>query len=236
MTDLAAPLPDLAAFGWTAELALAHAAQPYPTADYPIFVAEVASTLNEDLLLDHMLKRAKDDATRLALLGNRLDNMRGTLFRQTQFAEFELAIHERVQKGEPITGEALSKLYLETVRAYYGHDQGVCQVDDLIAAEWAYVPHFYYDFYVYQYATSMVASSAISKEIKEEAKKGKSTVARDRYLAMLAAGGSKFPVDLLKDAGVDMTTSKPFDAAIASMNAIMDEMERIVARQEKGRK
>jgi oligoendopeptidase F len=220
--------------GHSMHTALAHAAQPYPTADYPIFVAEVASTLNEDLLLDHMMGRAKDDPTRLALLGNRLDNMRGTLFRQTQFAEFELAIHERVQKGEPLTGEALSKLYLEIVRAYYGHDQGVCQVDDLIAAEWAYIPHFYYDFYVYQYATSMVASSAIAKEIRDEARKGK-TAARDRYLAMLAAGGSKFPVDLLKDAGVDMTTSKPFDAAIASMNAIMDEMERIVARQEKAK-
>jgi oligoendopeptidase F len=182
-----------------------------------------------------MLGRAKDDATRLALLGNRLDGLRGTLFRQTQFAEFELAMHQKAERGEPITGEALSKLYLEIVRAYYGHDQGVCQVDDLIAAEWAYVPHFYYDFYVYQYATSMVASSAIAKEIKDEARKGR-TAARDRYLAMLAAGGSKFPVDLLKDAGVDMTTSKPFDAAIASMNAIMDEMEKIVARQEQGKR
>jgi len=97
------------------------------------------------------------------------------------------------------------------------------------------VPHFYYDFYVYQYATSLVASSAIARELRDEAKLGKTTAARDRYLAMLAAGGSKFPVDLLKDAGVDMTTSKPFDAAMAAMNATMDEMERILARQEKAK-
>ena len=222
--------------GHSMHTALSYAKQPYATADYPIFVAEVASTLNEDLLFDFMLGRAKDDATRLALLGNRLDGLRGTLFRQTQFAEFELKAHQKAEQGEPITGEALSKLYLEIVRAYYGHDQGVCQVDDLIAAEWAYVPHFYYDFYVFQYATSLVASSAIAKEIKDEAKKGKSTAARDRYLPMLSSGSSKFPVDLLKDAGVDMTTSKPFDAAIAAMNATMDEMERILAKQEKGKK
>ena len=221
--------------GHSMHTALSYAAQPYATADYPIFVAEVASTLNEALLFDYMMGRATDDATRLALLGNRLDGLRGTLFRQTQFAEFELAAHQKAEKGEPITGEALSKLYLEIVRAYYGHDQGVCQVDDLIAAEWAYVPHFYYDFYVFQYATSLVASSAIAKEIKDEARKGK-TAARDRYLTMLSSGSSKFPVDLLKDAGVDMTTSKPFDAAIAAMNASMDEMERILARQEKGKR
>jgi len=217
--------------GHSMHTALAFAAQPYPTSDYPIFVAEVASTLNEALLFDHMLGKAKDEATRLALLGNRLDGLRGTLFRQTQFAEFELAVHQRVEKGEPVTGEALSRLYLEIVRAYYGHDQGVCQVEDLIAAEWAYVPHFYYDFYVFQYATSLVASSAIAAGIREEARRGTGTAARDRYLAMLAAGGSKFPVDLLKDAGVDMTTSRPFEAAIAAMNATMDEMEKLLARQ-----
>jgi oligoendopeptidase F len=213
---------------------LSYQKQPYPTSDYPIFVAEVASTLNENLLFHHMLARAKDDATRLALLGNRLDGLRGTLFRQTQFAEFELALHQLAEKGEPLTGEALSKLYLRIVREYYGHDQGVCQVDDLIGVEWAYVPHFYYDFYVFQYATSLVASSAIAKAIRDEAPARK-TAARDAYLGMLSAGGSKFPLDLLEDAGVDMTTSKPFDAAIAEMNATMDDMEKILARQAKAK-
>ncbi len=209
---------------------LANAGQPYPTAEYPIFVAEVASTLNENLLLHHMLSKARDDGTRLTLLGNYLDGMRTVLFRQTLFAEFELAIHEMVERGEPLTGENLSALYLKIVREYYGHDQGICRVDDLLGVEWAYIPHFYYDFYVYQYATSLVASTSLSRAIREEAPRGK-RAARDRTLAMLKAGGSKYPVDLLKAAGVDPTTSAPFDAAIAEMNQVMDEMERILSRR-----
>jgi oligoendopeptidase F len=168
---------------------------------------------------------------RLVLLGNFLEGMRGTLFRQAQFADFELAIHERAEKGEPLTGQSLTALYLKTVREYYGHDQGVCQVDDLLGVEWAYIPHFYYNFYVFQYATSLVTSTALAKAIREE-KKG-STAARDRYLALLKAGGSAYPVDLLKAAGVDPTTSTPFDAAMKEMNEVMDEMERILARQKK---
>ena len=209
---------------------LAYASQPFPTADYPIFVAEVASTLNEDLLFHDLLSRAKDDPTRLALLGNYLDRLRATLFRQTQFAEFELAFHEMAERGETLTGENLSSLYLGITRDYYGHAQGICKVDDLIGAEWAYIPHFYYNFYVYQYATSMVASTAIAKGIRDEAARGE-TRRRDGYLKLLRAGGSKYPMDLLREAGVDMTTSGPFDAAIAEMNATIDEMERILARQ-----
>jgi len=209
---------------------LSYAAQPYPTADYPIFVAEVASTFNENLLVHHLLGQAKDDETRLFLLGTLLDGLRTTLFRQTQFAEFELAFHEQAERGEPLTGENLSQLYLKIAREYYGHDKGVCQVDDLLAVEWAYVPHFYYDFYVYQYATSMVASTSLARAVREEEKTGKTT-RRDAYLKMLSSGSSRYAIDLLKDAGVDMTTSAPFDAAIAEMNATMDEMERILARR-----
>jgi oligoendopeptidase F len=215
---------------------LAYQQQPFQTADYPIFVAEVASTLNENLLLHHMLGKAKDDATRLALLGNALDGLRTTLFRQASFAEFELETHRRLERGEPVTGEALSALYLKLVRDYYGHDAGVCEVDDLLGVEWAYIPHFYRDYYVFQYSTSVVASTSIAKAIREEARAGKGTRVRDGYLAMLAAGGSKFPIDLLKAAGVDMTSSKPFDAAIAEMNGLMDEMEKILARQAKAKK
>ena len=214
---------------------LSYAAQPYPTADYPIFVAEVASTFNENLLIHFMLGRAKDDATRLFLLGTLLDGLRTTLFRQTQFAEFELAFHEQAERGEPLTGENLSTLYLKIAREYYGHDKKggtVCQVDDLLAIEWAYVPHFYYNFYVYQYATSMVASTYLARAVREEEKTGK-TARRDAYLKMLSSGSSKYAIDLLKDAGVDMTTSVPFDAAIAEMNGTMDEMERILDRQPK---
>ena len=161
-----------------------------------------------------------------------LDGLRTTLFRQTQFAEFELAIHEQAERGEPLTGENLSTLYLKIARDYYGHDKKVCQVDDLLAIEWAYIPHFYYNFYVYQYATSMVASTSLARAVREELTTGK-TARRDAYLKLLSAGSSKYPVDLLKDAGVDMTTSAPFDAAIAEMNATMDEMEKILARQPK---
>jgi oligoendopeptidase F len=208
---------------------LAMQAQPYATYGYSLFVAEVASTLNENLLLHHLVAKAKDDATRLALLGNHLDHLRGTLFRQTQFAEFELALHEKAERGEPLTGENLSVLYLKIVRDYYGHDRGVCQVDDLIATEWAFIPHFYRPFYVYQYATSLAASTALAKGIREEAARG-ATRRRDAYLGMLRAGGSKYPIELLKDAGVDPTTSAPFAAALAEMNATMDEMERILAK------
>jgi oligoendopeptidase F len=211
---------------------LSYAAQPYPTADYPTFVAEVASTFNENLLIHYMLDHAKDDATRLFLLGTLLDGLRTTLFRQTQFAEFELAFHEQAERGEPLTGENLSSLYLKIAREYYGHDQHVCQVDDLLAVEWAYVPHFYYGFYVYQYATSMVASTSLARAVRQEAQTG-GTARRDAYLEMLSSGSSRYAIDLLKKAGVDMTTSAPFEAAIAEMNGTMDEMERILNRQAK---
>jgi oligoendopeptidase F len=211
---------------------LSHGTQPYPTADYPIFVAEVASTFNENLLIHYMLDHAKDDASRLFLLGTLLDGLRTTLFRQTQFAEFELAFHEQAERGEPLTGENLSQRYLELTREYYGHAKKVCRVDDLLAIEWTYVPHFYYDFYVYQYATSMVASTSLARAVREEQKTGKTT-RRDAYLKMLSSGSSKYAIDLLKEAGVDMTTSAPFDAAIAEMTATMDEMEKILNRQPK---
>jgi oligoendopeptidase F len=205
-----------------------HGNQPYVTSAYAIFVAEVASTLNENLLLHFMLARAPNDATRLSLLGTYLDGLRTTLFRQALFAEFELKVHEMVERGETLSGENLTALYLKLVREYYGHDQGVCRVDDIIGYEWEYIPHFYGDFYVYQYATSLVASTTLAKAIRAEAK-GSSTRARDAYLLLLKAGGSDYPVELLKKAGVDMTTSVPFQAAIAEMNSTMDEMEKLLA-------
>jgi oligoendopeptidase F len=208
---------------------LSYKHQPYVTADYPIFVAEVASTANEALLLDHMLAKEKDPDVRLFLLGSRLDNLRTTLFRQTLFAEFELAIHERVEKGEALSGESLNAIYLELLQRYYGDAQGVCRIDPLYAVEWAYIPHFYYNFYVYQYATSIVASSSIANGIlAERSAKKPSTKARDAYLRMLSSGSSKYPIDLLKDAGVDMTTSAPFGAAMTEMNRVMDQMEKLL--------
>ncbi len=203
--------------------------QPYPTHGYATFVAEVASTLNENLLFHRMLDKTTDKQTRLYLLGSYLDNLRTTLFRQTLFAEFELKIHDMAEHGESLSGEALSREYLKLVRQYYGHDAGVCKVDDLYGVEWSYIPHFYYDFYVYQYATSIIASTALAKGVREDASSGgKSTAHRDAYLNMLQSGSSKYPVDLLKGAGVDMTTSAPFLAAMKEMNSVMDEMEKLL--------
>jgi oligoendopeptidase F len=176
-----------------------------------------------------MLDRTKDKATRLFLLGTYLDNQRTTLFRQTLFAEFELRIHEMGEKGESLTGEELDKLYLELLRRYYGDAQGVCKVKPLYGVEWAYIPHFFYNFYVYQYATSIVASTSLARGIRDEAAmKPARTTRRDAYLAMLAKGGSEYPIDELKGAGVDMTTPAPFQAAIKEMNSVMDEMERLL--------
>jgi oligoendopeptidase F len=197
--------------------------QPYPTADYATFVAEVASTFNEALLIDHMLKQIKDTPTRLSLLGNYLEGIKATVFRQTQFAEFELRMHEMAEKGQPITGDALAKLYLDITRRYYGHDQKVTVVDDYIAHEWSYIPHFYRDFYVFQYATSFTAAEALSAKVL-----GGDKDATRRYLTFLSAGGSDYPVELLKTAGVDMTTDEPLDLTIRKMNAVMDEMEKLL--------
>jgi oligoendopeptidase F len=146
------------------------------------------------------------------------------VFRQTQFAEFELRAHEMVEKGQPLTGESLDKLYLDITRKYYGHDKGICTVDDYIAHEWAFIPHFYRNFYVFQYATSFTASSALAEKVLAD-----DPSATKRYLTFLSAGGSKYPIDLLKDAGVDMTTNEPLRLTLQKMNRVMDEMEKLGA-------
>ena len=197
--------------------------QPYATASYQTFVAEVASTFNEALLMDYMLKQIKDKPTRLALLGNYLENAKATVFRQTQFAEFELRMHELAEKGQPITGDALANLYLDITKRYYGDKEGVTVVDDYIKHEWSYIPHFYRDFYVFQYATSFTAAEALSSKVLSGDK-----TATDHYLRFISAGGSKYPIDLLKDAGVDMTTDEPLDLTVKKMNAVMDEMEALL--------
>ncbi len=210
--------------GHTMQSYYSNKVQPFATASYPIFVAEVASTFNEALLIDYMLKNIKDDATKLSLLGNYLEGIKSTVFRQTQFAEFELRAHEMAEKGEPITGEALDKLYAEMTRKYYGHDQGVTVVDDYVAHEWAFIPHFYRTYYVFQYATSFTASAALSEKVMAG-----DPAATKRFLSFLSAGGSKYPIDLLKDAGVDMTTDEPLELTMKKMNRVMDEMEKLLA-------
>ena len=197
--------------------------QPFPMASYPIFVAEVASTFNEALLIDHMLKTIADDSAKLSLLGTYLENIKGTVFRQTQFAEFELRMHEMAEKGQPLTGDALDKLYADITRKYYGHDKSVTVVDDYVAHEWAFVPHFYRNFYVFQYATSFTASSALAEKVLAG-----DPAATKRYLTFLGSGGSGYPIDLLKAAGVDMTTDEPLELTMKKMNRVIDEMEKLL--------
>ena len=212
--------------GHTMHSYLSNHTQPYPTADYSIFVAEVASTLNEALLMHKVLQTVDNDEVRLSLLMNYLDGIKGTVFRQTQFAEFELAIHQKAEAGEALTGDSLTQLYRDIIHRYYGCDQGICHIKDLYDIEWAYVPHFYYDFYVYQYATSFTASTALSEEILNRA-----PGAVKHVLAFLSSGGSDYPINLLKKAGVDMMTSDPFDKTMAAMNRVMDQIEAILEKQ-----
>ena len=213
--------------GHTMHSYLSNTHQPFPTAQYTIFVAEVASTFNEELLNSYLLNELQDEKAKLSILGNYVESAKGTLFRQTQFAEFELKIHEMIERGEALTGEKLSEIYLEIVKKYYGHDQGVCEVPDYIKYEWAYVPHFYYNFYVYQYATSFTASVALAEKVLNE-----EPGVKERYLELLKSGGSKYPVDQLKDAGIDMTTSEPFQLTIRKLNQVMDEMEAILNKED----
>jgi len=200
--------------------------QPYPTSDYVTFVAEVASTFNEQLLFNYMVNTVKDEDVKLSLLMNWLDGFKGTLFRQTQFAEFELKIHEEAEKGNPLTGDSFSEIYDDIVKRYYGHDQNVCYIDDYIDMEWAYIPHFYYNFYVYQYSTSFTASISLAEKVMSGDKK-----ALENYMRFLSAGSSDYPIELLKAAGVDMTTAEPFEKAIAAMNKVMDEIEVILDKK-----
>ncbi len=212
--------------GHTMHSYYANKSQPFPLADYSTFVAEVASTFNEALLSHKMLQEIKDDDTRLSLLMEYLDGIKGTVFRQTQFAEFELRMHEKAEQREPLTGDTLTQLYGKILKDYYGHDKGVCHIDDLYAVEWAYIPHFYYNFYVYQYSTSLTAATALAEEVFSGAEG-----AVQRYLDFIAAGGSDYPIEVLKRAGVDMTTAGPFNKTMAAMNRTMHEIESILARR-----
>jgi len=199
--------------------------QPFVTADYPIFIAEIASTFNEELLLQRVLKSAKTDDERLLYLGSALEGLRATFFRQAMFAEFERTIHAQVDKGEPLAGEGLTKIYCDILKRYHGAAEGVVGIDDAYCVEWAYIPHFYSPFYVYQYATSVAASSLFAQKVGSG-----EPGALKRYLDLLRAGASDYPYELVKTAGVDLASPAPYKALVARMNAIMDEIEAILAK------
>ena len=195
-------------------------AQDYAYSDYKIFVAEVASTCNECVLMHDLLEKTTDKEQRKYLLNHYLDSFKGTLFRQTMFAEFEKNAHDYCAQGKPLTAEALSQMYLELNQKYFGPDM---EKDEEIAYEWMRIPHFYTPFYVYQYATGYSAAVALSAKILKE---GKPAV--DAYMSFLKGGESKDPIDLLKMAGVDMTTEKPVADALALFGELVTELETLV--------
>lgn len=195
-------------------------AQDYAYSDYKIFVAEVASTCNECLLMHDLLEKTTDKEQRKYLLNHYLDSFKGTLFRQTMFAEFEKNAHEYCAQGKPLTAEALSQMYLELNQKYFGPDM---EKDEEIAYEWMRIPHFYTPFYVYQYATGYSAAVALSAKILKE---GKPAV--DAYMSFLKGGENKDPIDLLKMAGVDMTTEKPVADALTLFGELVTELETLV--------
>jgi oligoendopeptidase F len=197
-----------------------NATQPYVYAGYKIFVAEVASTCNEALLMDYLLKNSKDEKERLYLLNHFFEEFRGTVYRQVMFAEFEKLIHEMAERGEPLTAEVLNKKYYELNKLYYGDD---IVVDEGISYEWARIPHFYRNFYVYKYATGFSAAIAISQMILNEGEK-----AVERYKEFLKSGSSDYPLNLLKKAGVDLTTPKPVNDALDVFEKLLDEFEKML--------
>ncbi len=213
-------------FGHAMHSYLSNKHQPFVAADYPTFIAEIASTTNEVFLLEHMLKIAKSDDERLLVLGSALENLRATFYRQAMFATFEREVHARVDKGESLTGEAFTKIYGDILRRYHGEKEGVVRIDDLYTVEWAFIPHFYNRFYVYQYATSISAGSMFADQILKGV-----PGARDRYLGILKAGGSRYPYELVKEAGVDLASPAPYQALVRQMNSIMDRMEAILAKK-----
>lgn len=208
-------------FGHSMHSYYSRANQPYQYSDYSIFVAEVASTCNEELLFDHLMKTLDDDKQKIYLLNQWLDGFRGTVFRQTMFAEFEHMIHELDAKGESITSEKLTLMYYDLNKQYFGD---AMTVDEEIGLEWARIPHFYYNYYVYQYATGQSAATALSKQILEE---GEPAV--ERYINnFLKAGCSDFPIEVLKAAGVDMESPEPIALACQVFEEKLEELEKLL--------
>jgi len=210
--------------GHTMHSYLSNKNQPFAKADYATFVAEIASTVNENLLNDYMAKHAKSDEEKLFILGSYLELLRTTVFRQTSFAEFEWDIHKKVEAGEPLTGKKMSEIYFDIVKRYYGSDDGHCIVDDYIKYEWAYIPHFLgYTYYVFQYATSIIYGTAFVEKMIDQ---GQPAV--DAYYNILKGGGSKYAPELIKDAGIDPMSPEPVELTMQKMNRVMDQMEAIL--------
>ena len=217
-------------WGHAVHTQLSTAAQPFDKAGYSTFIAESASIANEMLLSDHLVANAKTRDEKLFYLAHALESIRTTFFRQVMFAEFQLQMHEEVEAGRPLSGKRLTELYCGLVKRYYGADQGVMKIDPAYCVEWAFVPHFYYGYYVWQYATSMVGAADFSAAIAKEG-----APARDRFVTLLKAGGSADPYPLYVKAGVDLAQPAPYQALVARMNRLLDEVERLTAADPKTR-
>ncbi|HEX7656584.1 MAG TPA: oligoendopeptidase F [Sphingomonas sp.] len=200
---------------------LADKNQVYDKSNYPIFLAEIASTCNEQLLVAYMVAQAKTKQEKIFYLGQQLEQIRGTFYRQAMFAEFELEAHDKAEAGEGLSGDGFTKIYLDLLRRYHGQKVAIA---DTYGSEWAYIPHFYNSFYVYQYATCISAASYFARQILKGGAKE-----RDNYLTVLKSGGSDYPVDILKRAGLDMTTPAPYQAVVAVFKDTLDQVEALMA-------
>ncbi len=197
--------------------------QPYPTSSYTTFCAEVASTTNEILLLEHMLKITTDKKTKLYLINQYLEQVRGTVYRQTMFAEFEKLLHQKAESNESLTADILDNLWHTLNEKYYGPN---IVIDKEINIEWARIPHFYMDFYVYQYVTGYSAATALAEKVLHEGQP-----ARERYVDFLKSGGSDYSLNILKHAGVDMSSAKPIEITLTKFSTMLDEMEKLLNEQ-----
>lgn len=198
---------------------LSHNSQPYIYSSYKIFVAEVASTVNETLLIKYLLNNSKDKTEQIYLLNYYLEQFRTTVYRQTLFAEFEKITHEKVEAGNPMTADDFTEVFYNLNKLYYG---GACNVDEISGVEWARIPHFYSNFYVYKYATGFAAASVLSEKILNE------DGAVEKYLAFLKSGGSEYPLDQLRSAGVDMEKKESVDGALKIFNELTEKLEELV--------
>lgn len=217
-------------WGHAVHTLLTHDAQPYELSDYSTFIAESASIGNEMLLSDYMVAQAKTPAEKLYFLGEAVESIRTTYFRQVMFAEFELALHTEVEQGRPLSGARMNEMYCSLLKRYYGEAEGVMKIDPAYCVEWAYVPHFYYNYYLYQYATSMAGAAYLTDQISHDVA-GAST----RYLDMLRAGGSDYPYEIYRRAGLDMAQPTAYQALAARMNRLLDEIEKLQQQQESAR-
>jgi oligoendopeptidase F len=201
---------------------LAKKAQPWETAGYPTFTAEIASTCHEALLADYMLKHARTKEEKLFILGQMMENFRGTFFRQAMFAEFQLAIHDLAEKGEGLSGEKMTAINLALLEKYHGPN---FTMDPLYGMEWAYIQHYFYGFYVFQYATSITAATYFADQVLHGGPKELAN-----YLSVLKAGGSDYGYEILRKAGLDMATPTPYQTLIKSFSAVLDQAEALIGK------